>query len=223
LPFAGDTTRHPLPLLPLRRGVIQLVAKDDSVGILTDAPCREEKKMKRSNLARPFLAQARHLLAQVHLPRIAACLRELSAEQIWWRPNPASNSVGNLVLHLEGNVRQWIVSGLGGAPDRRVRDLEFSEAGPITPRTLLARLRRAVTDAGRVMGKLDGAALAKTYSIQGFRVTGLRAVFHVTEHFSHHTGQVIQLTKFLSEKDLKFTHLPRKSERKGKLRGFPAL
>ncbi len=83
--------------------------------------------MKPSNLTRAFLAQARHLLVQVYLPRIAACLRELSAEQIWWRPNPASNSVGNLVLHLEGNVRQWLVSGLGGTPDRRERDLEFAE------------------------------------------------------------------------------------------------
>ena len=70
--------------------------------------------MQPSELSRQFLAQARHLLAQVYLPRIAACLRELSTEQIWWRPNPASNSVGNLVLHLEGNVRQWIISGLAG-------------------------------------------------------------------------------------------------------------
>jgi uncharacterized damage-inducible protein DinB len=179
--------------------------------------------MKPSNLARPFLAQARHLLAEVYLPRIAACLRELSAEQIWWRPNPASNSVGNLVLHLEGNVRQWIVSGLGGTPDRRLRDLEFSEAGPILPRTLLARLRRAVTDAGRVMGKLDDEALSKTYSIQGFRVTGLRAVFHVAEHFSHHTGQVILLTKLLAGKDLKFTHLPQKREKRRKTQSLPPI
>jgi len=179
--------------------------------------------MQPTNLARPFLAQARHLLAQVYLPRIAACLRRLSAEQIWWRPNPASNSVGNLVLHLEGNVRQWIVSGLGGMPDRRVRDLEFSETGPILPGTLIARLRRAVTDAGRVMDKLDGEALARSYSIQGFRVTGLRAVFHVAEHFSHHAGQIILLTKSLVGKDLKFTHLPNKKGKRGKLPGLPAL
>jgi len=184
---------------------------------------REERKMKPSNLTRAFLAQARHLLAQVYLPRIAACLRELSAEQIWWRPNPASNSVGNLVLHLEGNVRQWLVSGLGGTPDRRERDLEFAESGPILPRTLIARLRRAVTDAARVMDKLDDEALAKTYSIQGFRVTGLRAVFHVAEHFSHHAGQIILLTKSLAGKDLKFTHLPNKKGKRGKLPGLPAL
>ena len=177
--------------------------------------------MKPSNLARPFLAQARHLLSQVYFPRIAVCLHELTAEQIWWRPNPASNSVGNLVLHLEGNVRQWIVSGLGGTPDSRVRDLEFSEAGPIPSRWLIARLRRAVTDAGRVMGKLDGEALARVYSIQGFRVIGLRAVLHVAEHFSHHAGQIILLTKLLVGKDLQFTRLPGKREKRGKERGLP--
>jgi len=179
--------------------------------------------MKSSNLAGQFLAQARHLLTEVHLPRVARCLRELSAEQIWWRPNAASNSVGNLVLHLEGNVRQWIVSGLGGMPDRRVRDWEFSEAGPLPPRRLISRLSRTVREAGRVMGKLDGEGLASIYSIQGFRVTGLRAVFHVAEHFSHHAGQIILLTKLLVGNDLKFTHLPQKREKRRKLPGLPAL
>jgi uncharacterized damage-inducible protein DinB len=150
-------------------------------------------------------------------------MRELTSEQIWWRANPASNSVGNLALHLEGNVRQWIVSGLGGAPDRRERDLEFSQLSPIPRCILLARLRKAVRDADRVMGRLNGAALARTYSIQGFRVTGLRAVFHVAEHFSHHAGQIILLTKMLGGRDLKFTHLPGERKRKVNSANIPAL
>jgi len=127
--------------------------------------------------------------------------------------------VGNLALHLEGNVRQWIVSGLGGVPDRRQRDKEFSPPGPIPPRILVARLRKAVSEADRVMRKLNAEALARTYSIQGFRVTGVQAVFHVAEHFSHHAGQIILLTKMLGGKDLKFTHLPgerKKSEKAGR-------
>jgi uncharacterized damage-inducible protein DinB len=179
--------------------------------------------MKQRKLARPFLAHASHLLLRVHLPRIEACLRELSPEQIWWRANPVSNSVGNLVLHLEGNVRQWIVSGLGGTAYRRARDKEFSELGPIPRRTLVARLRKAVSDADRVMRKLNGAALARTYSIQGFRVTGLHAVFHVAEHFSHHAGQIILLTKMLGGKDLKFTHLPEERKKKKSSGSIPAL
>jgi len=128
-----------------------------------------------------------------------------------------------LALHLEGNVRQWIVSGLGGAPDRRERDLEFSALGPIPRRILLARLRRAATDADGVLRKLDAAALARSYSIQGFRITGLRAVFHVVEHFSHHAGQIILLTKMLAGKDMKFTHLPGERKKRGKSLSLPAL
>jgi uncharacterized damage-inducible protein DinB len=176
-----------------------------------------------TNFARLFLAQASRLLLQVYLPRIAACMRELSPEQIWWRANPASNSVGNLALHVEGNVRQWILSGLGGTPDRREREKEFSELGPIPRRTLLARLRKAVSEADRVMRKLNGAALARTYSIQGFRVTGLRAVFTVAEHFSHHAGQIILLTKMLCGKDLKFTRLPEGRKKKEDSGSIPAL
>ena len=179
--------------------------------------------MKPTSLARPFLTHARHLLLQVHLPRIEACMRELSPEQIWWRANPASNSVGNLALHLEGNVRQWIVSGLGGAPDRRERDREFSQLGPVSRRVLLARLRKAVSEADRVLRKLNAETLAQTYSIQGFRVTGLQAVFHVAEHFSHHAGQIILLAKMLGGKDLKFTHLPEERKKKENAGSIPAL
>src|SRR5579862_1299439 len=88
----------------------------------------------------PTIAQCEHVLKEVHLPRILLCLKELSRQQIWWRPHEASNSVGNLVLHLEGNVRQWIISGLGGAPDKRQRDQEFSERRPMQRRMLANRL-----------------------------------------------------------------------------------
>jgi uncharacterized damage-inducible protein DinB len=150
-------------------------------------------------------------------------MRKLSTEQIWWRANRVSNSVGNLALHLEGNVKQWIVSGLSGTPDRREREKEFSELGPIPRHILVARLRKTVGEADRVMRKLNGVALARTYSIQGFRVTGLRAVFHVAEHFSHHAGQIILLTKMLGGKDLNFTHLPEERKKKEKAGSIPAL
>jgi uncharacterized damage-inducible protein DinB len=160
------------------------------------------------DLAGPFRAQAQRLLRQIYLPRVVRCLQELSLDQIWWRPNPASNSVGNLVLHLAGNVRQWVISGLGGAPDTRQRDREFQEPGPMARAALLTRLRKTVREACRVLGKLSSHELARDYTIQGFRVTGLQAVFHVTEHFSHHAGQIILATKMLRGKNLGFTRLP---------------
>ncbi len=168
----------------------------------------------------PMIDQAEHVLKQVYLPRIITCIERLSPGQIWWRPNEASNSVGNLVLHLTGNVRQWTISGLGGAPDLRRRDLEFSERGPLPRRVLVNRLRKTVGEACRVIRGLSPQDLARVHSIQKYRATGMDAVFHVAEHFSHHAGQIILLTKMLTGSDLKFTQLP--GERRRKSRKLPA-
>jgi uncharacterized damage-inducible protein DinB len=165
-------------------------------------------KTKRSNLADQLLWDARRTLEKRYLPRVARCLSLLSDAQIWWKPHPTSNSVGNLVLHLSGNVRQWIISGVGGEPDVRERDREFAELGPLPRRTLISRLQRTVTEASRVLAKLSARDLRRQYSIQKFRVTGFEAVFHVTEHFAYHAGQIILVTKLKRGEDLGFTRLP---------------
>lgn len=163
---------------------------------------------KRSRTASMFLANTRQLIARQNVPHIVKCLQQLSEEEIWWRPNPASNSAGNLVLHLCGNMRQWIISGLGGAQDKRNRDREFAEQGPVSRQALVTQLRRTVRDASRVLAKLSDESMAKKYSIQGYHVTGLDAVFHVTEHFGYHSGQIIYITKLKRGQDLRFTRLP---------------
>ena len=165
-------------------------------------------KAKTTRAASLFLASARHTLAKQNLPNIVKCLQQLSEEEIWWRPNPASNSAGNLALHLCGNVRQWIISGLGGAEDRRERDREFAERGPIPRRALVTQLRRTVRDAGRVLARLSDDSLSREYKIQGYRVTWLDAAFRVAEHFGYHTGQIVYITKLKRAQDLKFTRLP---------------
>ncbi len=175
------------------------------------------------NVAESFLRQARHSLARFHLPRIARCLRLLSDREVWWRPNAASNSVGNMVLHLAGNVRQWIISGIGGARDNRRRDEEFSERGNIPRRKLLKKLRSTVAEAERVLQKLRSRELGRRYSIQRFHVTGLEAVFHVAEHFAYHTGQIIFVTKLKRGKDLRFTRLPGERRKGGRRRKLPPI
>lgn len=180
-------------------------------------------KKPETDFAKPFLARSERVLSAIYLPRIARCLRQLSQKEIWWRPNAASNSVGNLVLHLNGNVRQWIIAGLGGAPDTRQRDLEFQERGPISRRALLTCLRRTVKEACQVLARLSSRNLTHTYSIQGFRVTGLEAVYSVTEHFSHHAGQIILVTKLLRGKSLDFTHLPGERKRRKSAPSLPAV
>jgi uncharacterized damage-inducible protein DinB len=165
-------------------------------------------KSKITHTANLFLASSQHSLAKHSLPRIVECLQQLSEDEIWWRPNSSSNSAGNLVLHLCGNVRQWIIAGLGGAEDKRERDREFAERGPIPRQVLVTQLRRTVRDACRVLAKLSEDSLSLKHDIQGYHVTGLDAAFRVTEHFGYHTGQIIYITKLKRARDLRFTHLP---------------
>lgn len=154
--------------------------------------------------ARSFLNLSRDYLEENFLARIERCVTQLTDAQIWWRPNEASNSIGNLMLHLCGNVRQWIVSGIGGATDARRRQQEFDERGPIPRAELLQRLRDTVAEAVRVLTDRDPATLLEPMRIQGHDVTALQAVYHVVEHFSMHTGQIILLTKAQTGKDMAF-------------------
>lgn len=151
-----------------------------------------------------FIARSQFHLAEDFLPKIERCLDVLTDEQVWWRANEQSNSVGNLLLHLNGNVRQWIVCGLGGAPDSRNRDSEFAQRSVIPRTELLARLKQTVTEAVAVLGKLDPDALMEERKIQGLNVSMIEAVLHVVEHFSMHTGQIILMTKMFTEADLAF-------------------
>lgn len=157
-----------------------------------------------NDAAETFIAKARSFLSDDFLPKIERCLEQLSDEEVWWRSNPESNSIGNLILHLSGNVRQWIVSGVGGAPDARVRQQEFDERSGITRADLLARLKQTLREADDALAALDAARLLEQRQIQGNDVQLLEAIFHVVEHFSMHTGQMILLTKMLKGSDLKF-------------------
>ena len=148
--------------------------------------------------------ESRWRLLEESLPRIRKCLGELTEEAIWLRPNEESNSVGNLVLHLCGNVGQYVLSGLGGATDDRERPKEFSERGPIPRVELLERLNRTMEEAGRVIDRLDAAKRLKKRVVQGFDYDGLGILIHVVEHFSYHTGQMAYFVKARKGIDLGF-------------------
>jgi uncharacterized damage-inducible protein DinB len=143
--------------------------------------------------------------------QIGVCLGKLSDDQIWARGRENENAVGNLVLHLEGNVRQWIVAGLGGKPDVRVRDREFSTEGGVTGAELSARLKEVVEEAASVIAGLTTEQLIRVHEIQNRKVAGLEAVFHVVAHFAEHKGQIVFATKNLTGEDLNLT-IPRKKK-----------
>ena len=134
--------------------------------------------------------------------RIEDCLGRLSYEQIWTRGSDAENAVGNLVLHLCGNVTQWIGSGVAGRPDRRQRDAEFAARGEVQATELATRIRAVVADAVSVIRSLDPARLTEHILPQNYDVTVLEAIYHVVEHFSMHTGQILFATKLLTGQDL---------------------
>ncbi len=162
-----------------------------------------------TDLGRLFLDCSASRLGQLS-GRIAACLAKLNSEQVWARGSENENAIGNLVLHLCGNVRQWILSAVGGAPDARQRDAEFSARGNVQAVDLAGRLQATVEEALAILRTFPSTRLAEGVVVQGYSVTLLEAIYHVVEHFAQHTGQIVFATKQLTGEDLGFyKHLSR--------------
>lgn len=136
--------------------------------------------------------------------RIVKCLSYLSEEEVWHRPNENTVSIGNLILHLSGNVRQWICAGLGEQEDIRERDLEFSTEGGVSKVALCEKIKQTIIDAQAVIEKTTIENLAKKYSVQVYEETGLSIVTHVIEHFSYHIGQITYAVKSHKNIDTKY-------------------
>jgi len=168
-----------------------------------DVPKRP-KTMSDFVTSQAFIAHASQFLLGDYLPKIERCLEKLTDEQIWWRANEESNSIGNLILHLCGNARQWIICGVGGKPDSRDRDSEFAQRETIPRDELVTLLRSTLSEVHTTLRDLDPSVLLEHRKIQGNDVELLEAIFHVTEHFSMHAGQIIMLTKMLTASDLCF-------------------
>lgn len=160
--------------------------------------------VNQPELATPFLEFSRKKLLEQYWPRLRKCVESLSDDQLWWRPNEASNSIGNLMLHLNGNARQWLVTSFSKEEDRRDRPSEFNAREGMSAAELLDRLGSTMDQAAEVLKGLTAAELAAPYEIQGYHVTGLDAVYQVVEHFGLHYGQIVYIAKLLSGSDLGF-------------------
>ena len=144
--------------------------------------------------------------------RIKHCVDQLTDAQVWWRPTETMNSIGNLLLHLAGNVRQWIVAGVGGAPDVRRRQSEFDERSPIAKAELLRRLETTVAEAIASLAKPDAAEWQRVRGIQGFEVTGLGAAMHSVAHFRGHTQEIIHQSRTILGDSYRFAFVPATKE-----------
>ena len=157
-----------------------------------------------NSVTQEFLTFSRSKLLDEYWPRLRSCVESLSEEQLWWRPNEASNSVGNLLLHLNGNVYQWLVASFNRGEDARHRPAEFSAQGGQSAAALLRQLEGTLRQVSDVLSRLTDADLTSTMSIQGDTVTGLHAVYHVVEHFGMHYGQIVYITKLVRGENLGF-------------------
>lgn len=149
-----------------------------------------------------LIRETRRRLIEESVPRIKKCLAQCTEAEIWFRPNAATVSIGNLVLHLCGNVRQWILSGLGGNPDSRTRPAEFAASGPLPSSDLETMLDDLMQEVEAVLVTLNPEDLVKTYSVQGFEESGMSILVHVVEHFSYHTGQITWAVKSRKNVDM---------------------
>jgi Protein of unknown function (DUF1572) len=151
-----------------------------------------------------FLDFSRKKLLEQYWPRMQQAAGSLSDQQIWWRPNPASNSIGNLLLHLNGNVGQWLVASFNKFEDARNRPAEFEAQEQLAGAVLLELLGKTLAEAAKILARLTVDDLLETYRIQGYTVSGLAAVYQVVEHFGLHYGQILYITKALQGQDLGF-------------------
>ena len=135
------------------------------------------------------------------LPKLLHCLNAMSDDQIWWRPNEQSNSVGNLILHLCGNMSQWIVNSMGGGQFERNRDAEFSERKPVPKAELIARIDAVVNEVDKVLERVSPDGLLERFPVQVYTTSRLQAIYHVVEHFSYHLGQILYIYKLRTGRD----------------------
>jgi Protein of unknown function (DUF1572) len=163
--------------------------------------------MTADELAAAVGAAAAHELGSA-LDRIRHCAAQLTDEQVWRRSRPGLHSIGNLILHLCGNLRQWVVAGVGGASDVRNRPAEFAAQKPIPKEELLRRLEAVVEEAKRVLTGVEARQLAQPRRIQGFDVTGVAAIFDSVPHFRGHTQEIVHMTRLQLGDAYKFAWTP---------------
>jgi protein tyrosine phosphatase (PTP) superfamily phosphohydrolase (DUF442 family)/uncharacterized damage-inducible protein DinB len=151
--------------------------------------------MSTSTPASVFLERSRYFLGTEYLTKLRRAIEALPADKTWWRADEQSNSVGNLLLHLNGNVRQWIVRGVGRSDGSRDRAGEFSARNGPLAAPLMADLERTLGEVDGILASLTPDNLLESRSIQGRDLTVLEAIYHVVEHFSFHLGQIVLLVK----------------------------
>lgn len=158
-----------------------------------------------------FVTEARKVLGDSFF-KIEHCVRQLAEDDIWWRPTAEMNAIGNLMLHLAGNMTQWIVCGIGGEPDHRDRPAEFAQRGGLSGEQLLARLRDVVSRADVAMAAITADRLLDVIHVQGFDTQPLTGVWHAVSHFEGHAQEILYITRMRLGSRYQFIWKPTKEQ-----------
>ena len=151
-----------------------------------------------------FLSRSRYWLTKEYPIKLRHCVNALPRSAVWARPNQSSNSIGNLLVHLTGNVTEWILGGIGGRSITRYRAGEFAQSDGADGSKLLDNLEGVLREADDILAGLSEKDLDRSIVIQDRDTTVLAAVYHVVEHFSMHTGQIVLLTKIYAPDKIQF-------------------
>lgn len=156
---------------------------------------------------RAFLSAIKQQLDQ-GFQKIKHCVEQLDSEQLWWRPRPEMNSIANLLLHLSGNIRQWLIVGLEGSPDLRQRQLEFDDRSFAPSAELMAKLENTLAEAKQVIDSQTQQSLLHTRRVQEFDIDGFQTILDSVGHFSGHVQEIIHMTRFLKADRYRFYFVP---------------
>jgi hypothetical protein len=209
--FAGEILQERGLRLPAVREELQRMAHENpqrhDQGALAESSRKQAGSAMGQLIAADFLDVSCRRLGQM-TEYLTACIKKLTEEQIWRRQGAYENAVGNLVLHLCGNARQWIMHGVGGVEDVRMRDKEFSADGGMSGAELIALFESTMDEAKRIIAAVPAERMTERVHPQGRDVSVLEAIYQVVGHVQQHVGQIILVTKQMLGTDLDLT-MPR--------------
>ena len=158
-------------------------------------------------LAQAVISEARHRLTE-GFKKIQHCVDQLTQEQVWWRPHESMNSIANVLLHLCGNLEQWLINGIGELPDNRDRPAEFADRSETSKEELLRQLEETLQRVDETLASVSAESLLAPRRIQGFDLTVLGAIFDAVPHFSGHVQETIYVTRTLLGEQYRFAWAP---------------
>jgi uncharacterized damage-inducible protein DinB len=158
--------------------------------------------MADTTLDQVALAAFRRRITDVLPTQVRSCIEDLTEEQLWWRPNDESNSIGNLVLHMSGSTRHYLSRGIGQMDYKRDRPAEFSERGPVPKEQLLSIFDETIAQAVSVLDSFETSRFTDPSEEPDYYGTVFEQILGITMHLATHTGQIVYATKLLKQGSL---------------------